>query len=217
MAFRELESCQAGPVAPERLASILSAYGIPLIPWKVAESEEDAMDAARTLGFPVVVKTAAPNIAHRTEAGGVRLDIRDENGVQSAWRDLSRLHPSVLIQKQAEPGMEWLIGGRRDSQFGPVIVAGPGGIFVEILGETSVRIAPLSSREAGSLLDDCRGSAVLAGVRGQQSLDRKALENLIEHLSWLLSDLPGIRELDLNPVIVHHQGCFVLDWKAFKD
>jgi acetate---CoA ligase (ADP-forming) len=169
------------------------------------------------LTFPVAVKTAAPSIAHRTEVGGVRLDIRDEEGVRSAWRDLSLLHSSVLLQKQAEPGMEWLVGGRRDSQFGPVVVVGPGGIFVEILEETSIGICPLSCREAGMLLNDCRGSAVLAGVRGQRPLDRKSLESIIERLSWLLNDLPRIRELDLNPVVVHHQGCFVLDWKAFTD
>jgi acetate---CoA ligase (ADP-forming) len=211
-----LAGTPSGPIPPERLAAILSAYKIPLVGWRKVEGEDDALKAALTLGFPVALKTAEPQVVHKSDEGGVVLDVADEPALRDAYRRLCRLGPSALVQKMSGPGLEWLIGGRRDHQFGPVVVSGLGGVYVEVFKETAIRIGPVGYEEAGRLLDECRGAAFLSGVRGQPPLDRRALMDIIVRISWLLADFPEIRELDLNPVRVMQKGCLVLDWRAGK-
>jgi acetyltransferase len=162
------------------------------------------------------MKTAHPEVIHKSEAGGVILDISDEALARSAYQRLSRIGPSVLLQKTADPGVEWLIGGRQDEQFGPIVIAGLGGIYVEVFQETAIRVAPITAEEAERLVDECRGSNLLAGVRGQPPLDRRALVDVIVRLSWLLADFPEIMEIDLNPVRVFEKGCQALDWRILK-
>jgi acetyltransferase len=210
----ELETASAGPMPPEKLASILSACGVPLVPWQLAESEKDTRRLALELGFPVVLKTAAPQVIHKSDAGGVVLDIADEEAAATAYLSLMRFGPRVLVQKMSDPGLEWLVGGRQDPTFGPVLVVGLGGIYVEVFRETSIRIAPVGYEEAQRMVEECRGSLLLRGVRGQPPLDRRALLDVIIRVSWLLTDYPEIRELDLNPVRVFHSGCLALDWRA---
>jgi acetyltransferase len=212
----ELAAIPSGPIPPEKLARLLAAYGIPLVEWKEAEDESGALAAGRALGFPVVMKTAQPEVVHKSDAGGVILNIMDEEALSVAYRDLSRLGSRVLLQKMSAAGLEWLVGGRRDRQFGPAVVAGMGGIYVEVFKETSIRIGPIGCEEANRLLDDCRGAALLGAVRGQPSLDRPALADLIVRVSWLLADFPEIGELDLNPVRIFAKGCQALDWRARK-
>jgi len=210
----ELETASPGPIPPEKLASILAAYGIPLVPWQLAENENDAIHSGRSLGFPVVMKTAAPDVIHKSDAGGVVLDISDENAVRAAYMNLMHMGSRVLVQKMSKPGLEWLIGGRQDPNFGPVLVVGLGGIYVEIFRETSLRIGPIDHEEAHRMVEECRGSLLLRGVRGQPPLDRQALLDAIVRVSWLLTDFPQMRELDLNPVRIFDAGCLALDWRA---
>jgi acetyltransferase len=209
-----LETHSPGLIPPEKLASILSSYGIPLVPWQVVENENDAARFACDLGFPVVLKTAAPEVIHKSDSGGVVLEIADEYGARAAYRKLMSLGSRVLVQKMSEPGMEWLIGGRQDPNFGPVLVIGVGGIYVEVFRETAIRIAPISYEEAHRMVEECRGSLLLRGVRGQLPLDHRALVDVIVRISWLLADYPEIRELDLNPVRIFSTGCLALDWRA---
>jgi acetate---CoA ligase (ADP-forming) len=215
----ELGGIQPAPtqLAPLQLARILAAYGIPLVPWEAVHSEEEAVAAAQRFGFPVAAKTGAPHIVHKSDVGGVLLNLADAAAVRQAYRQLTRVGgPAVLVQKMAEPGLEWFIGGRQDSQFGAVVITGLGGIYVEIFRETAMRIAPIGGEEASRLVDECRGTRLLGGVRGQPSWDRDALLEVLVRISWLLHDFPQIRELDLNPVRLFPdgQGCSILDWRA---
>ena len=208
-----LSECTSGPLAADTVAVVLTAYGIPLIDWSHAGSEEEAVSSARDLGFPVALKTAQPEVIHKSDAGAVHLNLADEKSLRSAYRALSEFGSSVLLQKMGEPGLEWFIGGRQDQQFGPVVVAGLGGVYVEIFRESAMRIAPIVQEEANRLLDEIRGSKLLAGVRGEPPLDREALVDTVVKVSWLMKDFPEIEELDLNPVRIYQRGCLALDWR----
>ena len=211
-----LEGAGDGQVDPGVLARVLEAYSIPLQPWAVASSVEEAWAAAGRLGLPAALKTAEPEILHKSDAGGVKLGLRDRAEVERAYGELRELGPRVLVQKMAGPGVEWLAGGRRDETFGPVVVSGLGGTYVEVFRETRIAAAPLAREEAARLLDRSRGAALLAGARGEAPADRRALEDVVERVSWLLHDFPCLAELDLNPVRVSPSGCSVLDWRARK-
>lgn len=213
-ARRLLASAPQGPLAPDLLASALACYGIPLVPWAVAESAEEAAAAAARLGFPVVMKTAAPEVVHKTDVGGVRLSLTDDAKVRDAYASLLPLGRRVLVQRMADSGMEWIVGGRQDDHFGPVILVGRGGIYVEVLKESALGIGPLETAQARALVHQCRGSVLLHGVRGQKPLDEKALVDVLERVSWFLYDFPQVRELDMNPVRVYEAGCAALDWRA---
>jgi len=216
VAEAELGKVSTGPIAPQTVASILNAYGIPLVEWQPADNEEETVSAAHRLGFPVVLKTAQPEVIHKSDAGGVYLNLTDEPSLRSAYRSLSLLGPSVVLQKMADAGLEWFIGGRQDQQFGPIVIVGLGGIYVEVFRESAIRIAPIGEREANRLLDEIRGTKLLAGLRGQPPLDREALIDAIIRVSWLLNDFPQIQELDLNPMRIYQRGCCALDWRIIR-
>jgi len=213
-ARKTLEGLNPGPIPAERLAPLLSAYRIPCVEWEFADSLDSVTSAAHRLGFPVALKTAEPDVVHKSDVGGVRLNLADAERLAEAYGEISRLGPAVLVQKMSGPGLEWLVGGRRDENFGPVVVAGLGGVYVEVFKETGIRVAPIEREEASRLVDECRGSMLMAGLRGDKALDRQALLDVIVRVSWLLHDFPQIRELDLNPVRVYEQGCLALDWRA---
>lgn len=210
----ELSGCDEGPMPPHRLARVLAAYGIPLVPWAHATSEEQALKAAEMLGYPVVMKTAQPEVVHKSDVGAVVTDISDEGLLREAYQRVASLGPAVLLQHMARPGLEWFVGCRQDRNFGPVLVTGPGGIYVELLGETSLRVGPVDEQEACRMLDELRGSALLKGARGQPVLDRQTLTDVLVRISWMLADFPEIRELDLNPLRVYGDSCLALDWRA---
>lgn len=209
-----LTSSAQGALAPDVLASLLTCYGIPTVPWAVAAHEDEAAAAASRLGYPVVMKTAAPHVLHKSDMGAVALDLADEAAVRKAYERLKTLGPDVLLQKMADPGMEWIVGGRRDNNFGPVVLVGLGGVYVEVFKETAMGIGPLDKDQARELVERCRGAALLRGVRGRTPLDEDALLETIVRLSWFLYDFPQIAELDMNPVRVYAHGCMALDWRA---
>jgi acetyltransferase len=209
-----LLQCASGPIPSRMLAPLLSAYGMPLIRHRHAASEEEALASAETLGYPLVMKTAQPEVLHKSDAGGVELDLADEPAVREAYRRLLAMGPEVLLQRMADPGLEWFVGGRQDRSFGPIVVTGPGGIYVEVLGETAVRVGPLCEEGARGMLDELKGASLLSGSRGRAVLHREGLADLLTRVSWLLADFPEVRELDLNPVRVYENTCVVLDWRA---
>lgn len=213
----ELDAAAGGQLPQETLAAILDAYGVATVSYENADCLDDVLEAAERLGFPVALKTRNPDIVHKTDVGGVRLNLADSGALAQAYDAMCSLSNSVTVQKMVPRSLEWLVGGRQDENFGPVLVVGLGGIHVEVFGETSIRIAPITLEEADRLVGECRGASLLQGVRGEDSYDRERLLDLIVRVSWLLHDHPEISELDLNPVAVLHEGCMALDWRATRE
>ncbi len=207
---------------PHEAAQLLQGYGIPVVQGIPVADEEGAVRAAKALGFPVAMKIISRQISHKSDVGGVQLNLRTETGVAEAYRDMTqrirKAYPDReveggLIQPMVTGGRELILGGRQDDQFGPVILVGLGGIFVEILGETSLRVAPISRREALEMIDELRGTAVLKGARGARPSDLEAVVEVLLRLSQLLCELPQVKEIDINPLRVFHEGegCQALD------
>ncbi len=193
---------------------VLSAAGIPAAPSTLARGPTDLAGIGK---FPVVAKVISARAVHKSDAGGVVLGIRDASGLASAFADLSgRFGPfgdgeGVLVQPMAAPGVEMLVGGLRDPSFGPMVVVGLGGVLVEVLRDTSMRLAPIGPDEARAMVASLRGARVLDGVRGRPPADVDALVELIVRLSLLMAECPDIAELDMNPVIVGTHGASVVD------
>jgi acetyl coenzyme A synthetase (ADP forming)-like protein len=207
-------------LSPEEVDRLLSAYGFPLAPSRRVASPAEAIAAAQELGYPVVLKAASTRIQHKTDFGGVRLDLRHADEVGRAFREivghLRRRDPAlrVSVQHMLSGGRELILGMARDRQFGPVVLFGLGGIFVETLRDVSVRIAPLTDVGARSMIERVRGYPLLAGTRGEKAVDLALVEESLLRLSQLVTDLEDeLEELDLNPFIVtdRRERSFVVD------
>lgn len=201
---------------------VLEYYGIPTSRGLAANSAEEAVKAADSLGYPVAMKIISEHISHKSDVGGVQLNLRNQDAVSETFLDMNarirRAFPDakldgVMVQPMAIGGRELILGGRQDAQFGPVILVGLGGIFVEIFEQASMRIGPVSRTEAMAMIEELSGSQILMGARGQKRFDIDAIADAIVHLSQLLSDFPQIRELDINPLRIFHEGegCLALD------
>jgi acetyl coenzyme A synthetase (ADP forming)-like protein len=191
----------------EETRTLLSAYGIPLVPERVVESADAAVAAADELGYPVVVKSAAAG-AHKTETGGVALGLAEAEAVRTASE---RIGVPVLVQAMISGGIELLAGVVQDPVFGPLVAFGPGGVFAELIGDAAFRLAPLTDVDADELVTTGKAGALIAGWRGAPPADRVALADLLHRLSRLGDDLPEVAELDLNPVIAGPDGCVAVD------
>ena len=196
-----------GWLAPQLAAALFEAYGVPLVPERPADSADEAIAAARALGFPVVVKTAAAG-AHKTESGGVALDLRDEEQVRAAAQ---RIGPPVIVQAQVRGGAELLAGVVQDPVFGPLVAFGPGGVLAELIGAAAFRLAPLDEVDAQELVLGGKAGRLVRGFRGAPPADAEALVDLVLRLSALAEDLPEVAELDLNPVFGLPRGCLAVD------
>jgi len=201
---------------------VLESYGIPTIRGVRATTAEEARQAAETIGFPVAMKVIAEQLSHKSDAGGVQLNLRSGPDVAEAFSDMMaqirNAYPDagldgVLVQPMAVGGRELILGGRQDSQFGPVILVGLGGIFVEIFEQATLRVAPISPDEARAMLDELSGAQILKGARGGKAFDIDSVIDAILRLSQLLVDFPQIQELDINPLRIFHEngGCSALD------
>ena len=187
--------------------SLLEAYGVPVVPERVAETVDQAVDAAAELGLPVVLKTAAAG-AHKTEQGGIALDLSDADQVRTAAK---RIGAPVLVQPMVTGGAELLAGIVQDPVFGPLVAFGPGGVFAELIGAAAFRIAPLTDVDANELVQEGKAGRLVAGFRGTPAADAPALIDLLHRLSLLAGQLPEVAELDLNPVIALPTGCVAVD------
>jgi acetyl coenzyme A synthetase (ADP forming)-like protein len=192
---------------PPRTRELLGAYGIPLVPEHSAETADEAVAAAAELGYPVVVKTAAAG-AHKTESGGIALDLGDEEEVRAA---VERIGAPVIVQSYLQGGTELLAGVVQDPVFGPLVAFGPGGVFAELMGDASFRIAPLTDVDADELVTGGKAGRLVAGFRGAAPADDAALKDLVNRLGRLAEDFPEVRELDLNPVLAGPDGCVAVD------
>ncbi len=202
-----------GFMPPEEAFPLLGSCGIPHAAVAVAESVDEAARAARRMRYPVALKTADPNVLHKTEKGGVVLGLVNEQALRKAWRAMKSKR--CLVQKMAPAGTEVIIGARKDNEFGHVVLFGLGGILVELLKDTAMRVIPLTAKEAESMVLDIKAAGLLKGFRGRGPLDVKALGRCIAGISKLLQEHPEIRNIDINPLILYGKGkgCIAVDAK----
>ncbi len=208
----------AGWLSPQEVEALLRCYGIPLVTQEFAPNPEEAGKAAERLGGPVAVKVVAPDIVHKTELGGVQLNLEGRQSVEAAAREMAARIRSAgyrvegfLVQEMAPPGLELIVGLASDRHFGPVVACGAGGVLVELLRDVSVRLAPLTRTDAAAMLRELRTFPLLEGYRGSPPCDVDALEDLLIRVGALADDVPQVVELDLNPVRVYPRGLRVLD------
>jgi hypothetical protein len=195
--------------------SVLSELGMPAVTFRCARDELSAIEAARAIGFPAVMKTAVPGLLHKSDAGGVRLGIRDERELREAWQAMSaRLGPDVLIQPQLDTsqGVELVLGMGHDPQFGPMVTVGLGGVWVEALRDFITFLAPCSAGEVSRRLRSLRGYDVLRGARGRIAVDIEALARVVEQFSFAVLALsPWVAEIDVNPLMAVGDQFTMLD------
>lgn len=201
-------------VDPQNTADLLAAVGVPACRSELARSADEAVDAARRLGLPVAVKTAA-TLAHKTELGGVRIGLANLAEVRAAYDSVTASVPGgdVLVQPMLRSGTELLVGVSRIEPYPPVLLVGLGGTATELLGDTTTRLAPLTDADAHDMIRELRSSPLLFGYRGAANADVDALEDLLLRISALADEVPEIAELDLNPVIVGPDGAVTVDAK----
>jgi len=204
---------------PEAL-DVLRGCGIPVVEGVLAVDEDEACGIAGAVGYPVALKLVSPDVLHKSDVGGVMLGIANEGELREAWRkmmeEVAAKVPEaevegVLVQRMIEGGREVIIGGKRDPSFGPVVMFGLGGIYVEALGEVSFRLAPLTRGEAREMVQELRGSRILAGIRGEPPSDIEAVVEAIVRLGQLMAEVPEIAEVDVNPFIVFPKGGVAVD------
>jgi acetate---CoA ligase (ADP-forming) len=216
----EVQAAEARRIVDEALAEreetwldagatrdLLTAYGIPVVPERIARSADEAVAAALELGLPAVLKTAAAG-AHKTEHGGVALDLRDEPQVRAA---AERIGLPVLVQPMVSGGAELLAGIVQDPVFGPLVAFGPGGVFAELIGDAAFRLAPITDVDAQELVLGGKAGRLVRGFRGAPPSDVASLTDLLHRLSRLAQDLPEVAELDLNPVVSQAHSCVAVD------
>jgi acetyltransferase len=195
---------------------LLALYGIPVTRERVVTSAAEAARAAQEIGFPVAMKIVSPQITHKTEAGGVALNVVQADEARVAFERImhnARQYNAqaelqgVSVQEMVQGGRETIVGMTSDPQFGPGIVFGLGGIFVEVLHDTVLRVPPLDADEARQMIDALKGAAILKGVRGQQPADLGAIVDVLRKFSHLCLDLRGVvQEIDINPLLVLDAG-----------
>jgi len=175
---------------------------------------------ARQIGFPVVLKVISPQIIHKSDAGGVMVNLKSEEEVERAFRKILENAKSynpkakiegIYVQKMAPPGREVIIGAVKDAQFGPVVMFGLGGIFVEVLKDVVFRVAPIDEEEAREMVDEIRGLPILKGIRGEKPIDFDSLSQAISNVSRLVVDFPQIEQFDANPVCVYPDRLYAVD------
>jgi acetyltransferase len=213
-----LENAQAAgrnQLAAEEVYRILDAYGFPTASWRTADDPDAAAKAAEEIGFPVVLKADAASVLHKSDMGGVAVNLADADAVrEAAERMQSNIDADDLrffVQAFVPDGLEVILGAKSEPGLGHLLMFGLGGIFVEVLKDVVFRLTPVTDAEAGRMLEDITGAPLLEGVRGQKGVDRAALASLIQRLSRLVSDLPEIAEMDLNPVKALSDRVVVVD------
>jgi acyl-CoA synthetase (NDP forming) len=199
---------------------ICQAYNISVTKFRLARSLEEAVKFAEEFGYPVVLKIVSPSIIHKSDVGGVLLDLNSsrevEKGYQTIQANVKKLTPNsqiegILVQEMAPSAVEVIVGAIKDAQFGPTIMFGLGGIFVEVLDDVVFRIAPVTKQEAESMITEIKAYKVLKGYRNQPPSDITAIAEIISNTSKLVTDYEEIKELDLNPIMVYEKGAKTVD------
>ena len=201
---------------------VLRAYGFPVPKSILATKDKEAIQAAKKIGFPVVMKIVSPQIIHKSDAGGVKVGLQNPQEVKIAFKEIIKnakkynkkaIIKEVLVQEMVKGGKETIIGSKLEPGFGPVVMFGMGGIYVEVLKDVTFRLAPITDKESDEMISSIKTNKLLQGVRGEKPSDIKKLSECIQRLSQLVSDFKEIKELDMNPVLVFEngKGCKAVD------
>ncbi len=213
--FRAVKEDGRKVLFPHEAGDVVKAYGVTAPESKLAKNAEDAVQFAEEIGYPVVMKIVSPDIMHKTDIGGVELNLTNSEMVRIAFDEIMRKAKKaqplaniygVTVDDMVPKGREMIIGMSRDPQFGPMVMFGLGGIYVNFLKDVSFRLAPLNEREAQNMMEETKSYAILEGVRGQSKSDIDSLREAIIRISHLVWDFPEISELDINPILVYEVG-----------
>ncbi len=205
---------------------LLSQIGINTVTTVLATSRDEAVKKSRELGFPVGLKIVSVDIVHKSDAGGVKLNVKTDGEAAKAYDDIIasiKKHApgasiqGVAVQKMARPGVEVIIGMSKDPQFGPVLMFGLGGIMVEVIKDISLRVAPLTPRDAREMTREIKGYKMLSGFRGLPPVDIATIEDWLLKLSKFVIETPEIKELDLNPIFAYSDGAVAVDARVILE
>jgi len=201
---------------------LLEEYGFKLLPYGLAKTENEALEIAERIGYPIAMKIISPQASHKTDVGGVKINIKNSLNVKLTFKEFQEIAlasnmvlDGILIQKMARKGLELIIGGKKDEQFGHVIVLGLGGVYVEIFRDITARLCPINKNDVKEMVDELKSHPLIYGARGKKGISMKYLEEiLIKTCKFLQSE--DIKELDLNPVIFDEKGCDIVDVRFTK-
>jgi acyl-CoA synthetase (NDP forming) len=200
--------------------TVCMEYDIPVTAFRVAKTEEAALKFADEIGYPVVLKIVSPDILHKSDVGGVIINLRSTDEVKDAYRKIItnvKKHKAdadivgIFVQEMAPKSTEVIIGATKDPQFGPALMFGLGGVFVEVLEDVTFRIAPITERDAREMITEVKAYPLLTGYRGQPPADIDTIISILLNTSKLVMDHQEIKELDLNPIIVYEKGAKTVD------
>ena len=204
---------------PEALA-LLSEYGLPVPRHQLVTTPKQAFAAAERIGYPVVLKVVSRSILHKSEIGGVRIGLDNEEALNGAWEEITRTVQSTgqrsslegfLLCEQAPPGLECIIGIVKDAQFGHAVMFGLGGIFVEVIKDIAFRVLPITRQDAEELVKETKSYKLLSGIRGQKARDIGAVVDCLMKIAAVVEDNRTIAEIDINPIVIFEKGAMILD------
>jgi len=209
------KSAGKSSLAAEEVYAILSAYNIPVADWRMAANAKDALNAANNMGYPVVIKADAQSVVHKSDMGGVAVDLQDGTAVSAAVESMRKTIPAkdlrFLVQKFIPEGLELIMGAKAEEGLGYALMFGLGGIYVEIMKDVVFSLTPVASGEAAEMIASIKGAPLLEGVRGKKGVNTEKLIEITQRLSQLLTDLPAIQEMDLNPLMAYGDQVVVVD------
>ena len=207
-------------VPPNKVMDIIKSYGISTPSYVLAKTLNEALKASKAIGFPVVLKIASSDVLHKSDIGGVVVDVESEEEVEKRYNEImnnsikkvpNALIAGILVQKQVPNTIQVIIGGIRDNQFGPAVMFGLGGVFVELFKDVAFRIAPVTETEALEMMKEIKGYPILSGYRGMKELDISQIAKTIVTISELISNVDEIKEVELNPLFVYEKGTIAVD------
>jgi acyl-CoA synthetase (NDP forming) len=200
--------------------ALCGLYGVPITKIEVVKSEDAAVSAANKIVYPIVLKIVSPQVLHKSDAGGVIVGVNDDIGIREGYQKIianikknvpTAVIEGILVQEMAPKGTEIIIGSTVDATFGPTIMFGLGGIFVEILKDVSFRLVPITKDDAWEMLNEIKAKKMLEGPRGTAKADKETIVNTLLAISKMLVECPEIKELDMNPILVYEKGARAVD------
>ncbi|MBD3210527.1 acetyl-CoA synthetase [Candidatus Micrarchaeota archaeon] len=195
--------------------SLMEKHGFKLIPYRLVKTEDEAVKAAKDIGYPVVLKVVSPEIEHKTDIGGVKVNLKNEGILRHSYQEImknasGKKVEGVMVQKMARKGVELIIGGKKDPQFGHMVILGLGGIYVEIFKDISARLCPVNADDVEEMIAELKAHPLLEGARGRRPINKKKVKELVLN-SCVFMKKEDIKEMDLNPVVCDEKGCDIVD------